>query len=185
MSNKLEFLMQMMEKMSMEDSLQLERWMLKEICRFLGFGCGFIYKSEHAGKLLLFERYSLYEYNHLLDFIDCNAVFTQSQTQTLKKKTIFFRAATPKDALSIKLSEVFHARSMILLSVLNSDSDLTGLVGLVDRRGQPRMQEDDVPFAQTLLTTLVTQTKLQMYHAKLQQLKADWESKTDRLASNL
>ena len=164
-----EFWVQIMEKLNTSDDIyQPIPEILQEICEFFGFGCGFIYTSDHLGIFSLQENYLLYEYDHLRPQLDIFHELGEEQTLELaQQKAVIFSAEKTQTSLEKSLGDLFNANSMILIPIHDASGTLISLVGLVDRRGVSREETLDLEGAYAILCALANHVKLQQYQKRV------------------
>ncbi|MDL2254019.1 sensor domain-containing diguanylate cyclase [Ruminococcaceae bacterium OttesenSCG-928-I18] len=164
-----EFWVQVMEKLNCsQDIYEPVPELIQDTCEFFGFGCGFVYVADYTGVFHLRENYLLYEYDHLREKLEIPTELGEALLHELAEaKAVIFSADTPKNALEETLSEIFNARSMILIPINDAGGQLIALVGLVDRRGVSRQEVLDLEGAYAVLCALANHVKLQLYQKRV------------------
>jgi len=167
MGNKIEFWAKLLDMLNSEEYPPVTN-ALKELCDSLHFGCGFNYEANHDGMLLLNDSYSLYGEDFLPRCIEPEKVLGPELCELLKQeKKIFFRQTSENKLLVTRMGKIFSLRSMAMVSVMNQEGRLIALLGIGDRRGLARVEEDDKLFTLAILTTLANHIKVRMYQKRI------------------
>lgn len=185
--SKIRFWNQMIEKLNSDKSIvQSIPEVLEDLCKFFGFGCGFIYRADYTGVFFLNHYFALYENNHLHDEINLEEVLGKdSFNEMLHEKVTAFTTNTRKNELQQKLTEVFNASSLVIVPIIDENGILIAFVGIVDRRGKMPMLEDDISFTYSILCTLASYVKLQLYQTRLETTQKSLESIMDNMAVDI
>ncbi|MDR2933076.1 MAG: GGDEF domain-containing protein [Oscillospiraceae bacterium] len=185
--SKTDFWIQIMKKLDTNSDLNLSiPNILDDLCRFLGFGCGFIYQANHEAKFFLYEHFALYDNNHLTEVIDLNAVLgPELANQLTKQRSVSFRADTKCSPLEIRLGDIFNANSMVLIPILDQTRTLIAIVGIVDRRGHTRVPNDDMAFTYYVLTILANHVKTRLYQKRVEATQRSLESVLDNMGVDI
>ncbi len=174
--NDREYWVQLLEKLNAcEDIYALLGDVLKDLCDYFGFGASFIYQAEYTVALYLVGSHSLYETRLPRMITPDRDISAELLAQIAQTKLVAFRDSTPKDALAEKLGELFAAKSMVLVPVVDQHRTLLALVGIVDRRGEIRHAEKDISFIGAVLTTLGTYLKTQLYQQRIERTRQSLE----------
>lgn len=176
-SSNQEYWVQLLNKLNdAQDMDMISKEVLEELCQHFGFGVGFIYETDYKGNYHLKSAYQLYPLQ-LPQTIESDTFLTMDEEKAIReRKMLYFRSSTCKGALEKKLMAAFEAKSMVMVPVCSQEGDMIALVGIMDRRGEVRYQEEDVNFTAAVLTTLGTYIKMQIYQNRIQTAQKSLES---------
>jgi len=165
MKNKIEFWAHLLDRLNMKTGVyEIIPSILRELCGYLNFGCGFFYEADHNTRLLLKHCHSIYESNHLPAELSLTEALGNTLLTELKNQpSVSFRINTCDTPLEQRFAELLQMKSLVLVPLTDQDEKLVSLIGIADRRGTARFQEDDQMFTVSLLRTLATIIQKQMY----------------------
>lgn len=181
------FWIQIMERLNASDDLYRPiPEILKELCDFFGFGGAIIYQADHTKKFFLRDFYSVYKSDHIYETLDLEASIGSPLMEELShRKVVYFKAKTQKGALELLLGELFGANSMVLLPIRDQHGDLIAFVGIVDRRGVSRMEEEDFDFTHAVLSAVANHIKLQLYQVRVEAAQKSLEGIMDNMGVDI
>jgi len=165
MKNKIEFWAYLLDRLNTKTGIYaIIPGVLQELCDYLNFGCGFFYEADHNALLLLKHCHTIYEDNHLPPELSlADALGSELLTELKNQPSVSFRAATCDTPLKQQFAELLQMKSMVLVPITDQDQKLVFLIGIADRRGTARFQEDDQTLTVSLLRTLAATIQRQMY----------------------
>ncbi len=159
------FLQKMIEKLSILNEEPLYKHsFLTEICRFFDISHAFIYEINPHNSFEKKEYYEVVHNNTLPDVIDIkNLLGLELLSELCSEKVIVFLGDSIKTNLEQKLTEILSLNTLIFIPILNQHFELSGFVGLGDRRIRPRQAKADLSKSCALLTLLANSVKLEMF----------------------
>ena len=180
-NTKMAFWVELMEMLNTgKDLCQSIPEILRKLCDFFEFGCGFVYEADYSSLFFLEAQHSVYAAANLQDRLDLGSELgLQLMEELAQKKLVFFRENMPKTSLNEKLSVLFSARSMMLVPVPDEAGKIVALVGIMDRRGYARMEEEDLTFTHAILCTLANHIKLKLCRRKANATRRSLENILD------
>lgn len=159
-----------------------------ELCEYLDFGCGFYYQANYEKKFSLKEKTSLYIDDILPEMLDIYLMLTAEDLDILKRnKFIVYRPgeADEDNLLGKKLAYLLNTESLILVPILNGESQISGLVGVSDRRGNSRTNGEDLTLAHTIMETICNYIKLQFVRERLDTTSNTLQKVTDNMGVDI
>lgn len=159
---------------------------LESVRMFFSFGCAFVYQADHKGIFTLSEHTEAYEQTHLQDKISLQDVLGEALLAELAtRKVVIFPSDQPLGALERALEELFDARSIILIPIMDQQDRVMALVGLVDRRGMQRHREVNMDFAYAMLASVANHIKLRMFQVRIESTQKSLESILDHMGVDI
>ena len=184
--NKIEFWAHLLEKLNQDNHLASIYDIFQELCSYLGFGVGFSYQINHEQQLILKEKYAVYVEHNVPDIIDLHSTFsTEELWEFTNSQRISFRGKKYSTQVEKILAGIFHANSMILIPILNQQTELMALIGIADRRGISRVADEDITFCYSILNTLANYMKLSMYQDRITSTQKALESIMDNMGVDI
>lgn len=141
---------------------------IQELCQYFDFGCGFIFVSDHQETFNLYESFQTSDYYTYLD----NSINLMEELGTElyrdlhSVKCVIFDCDKEKTELEEALSELFQAESMILVPVNAKGVETPAFIGMLDRRGRRRNENQDLQFAYFLLSVIANYISTMVYRQK-------------------
>lgn len=152
-----------MEKLNTNgDKKQIVAEVMKEICEYFGFGCGFVYIADHKENFNLYEAFRTYQdFEHLNESIrlrdelgdECYDAFHKDEIITVD-------AEKPKTKLEGKLTHLFKAQNMVLIPIIGKGNKIQAFVGMADRRSKNRQGDRDIRFAFSIMAVFANYIKI-------------------------
>ncbi len=159
-----------------------------ELCNYLNFGCGFYYQVNYEKTFFLKEKTSLYIDDVLPEALDIFLMLCKEDLDVLKRdKYIFYRSSEPdaNNLVGKKLAYLLSTKSLILVPIFNDDEEISGLVGISDRRGNVRTDKEDFTLAHTIMNTICNYLKLQQVRERLDTTKNALQRVTDNMGVDI
>lgn len=188
MKSDMTFWINIIEKMNSSNDIEaLIPSVLSDLCKFLGYGFGFVYKVNPRGTFELCDSYTRYAKNELPATIDPQVSLGDKLTMELAQahKISFRGGDTAKTPLEEQLSKLFDARSMDLVPITYNDGKLIALVGIADRRNQLRVENENTTFTHSILFSLATFIKASMYQKRVEAAELSLRSIMDNMGIDI
>ncbi len=142
---------------------------LVEICSHFKFGCGTIYEIDHTGVLHLKERFSTYIDKEFNETIDLPAIDPNGALGNCLKTQLYINIdSNGVPELDCTLAKLFRANCLVFVPIIDDEENLIGLIGMMDRRHNILLQENDIHVAETVLNVLANYVKLRLYQRKIE-----------------
>lgn len=155
---------------------------IAETCRFFGFGCGFIYETDHTGLFLLREQYCNYSNDALQINLRLEDYLRPEQMAELSHSSIvFFPTRSGISQTDARLAELFDANSLLLVTIDGTDNHPIGIVGMSDRRGRILLSAEEINVARSILSVVANHVKLRLYQKKVETSQKALESMVDNM----
>ena len=172
------------EKLSVDRPLsQLIPEVLTELCRTFDFDCGFFYDRSQNPAFQLQASYESCQDSPLAASLPLNEllgaarILELSQADAITVQDIC-PAATP---LELRLGEIFHAKSLVLVPVVNSNQRILALVGVANRQGKLSQSEEDMRFFRAVIHMLSNYIKVHLYQEQTKNAQASLEGILDHM----
>lgn len=174
---------QVMQQLGAHDSSSLSmRGILEDMCVFFGFGSGFIYEADHSDTFHLRESFSKFYTHALHEEIHFHGQLNDEEYERLSQvPVIFFNSRREQDTFQLKMAEIFNANSLLALPILNTEKLPVGLVGMVDRRSEILLGDDQIDIARSVLTVVANHVKLRVYRQRAENAQKALESMLDNM----
>lgn len=141
---------------------------LKKICTHFSFGCAFIYEGDHTKRFFLKEHYATYDNPSLHDQFQLEEILSRQDIDGLSSAPVmFFNDADQNNSLECSLSDLFDAKTVLVIPILDKDDSLIGCVGMVDRRSSLLLTKEDITISRTIFSVIAGQVKLRIYEQRL------------------
>ena len=152
---------------------------LEKICSFFSFGCAFVYESDHLGELHLKEHYTTYKNLSLYKNFKLPHTLTPGEIDFLYRSTVIFFREKGGSTLEKKLSSLFDAGALLLTPITGTDPAVIGFVGMVDRRGEVHLSEDEISMNRILFAEISSRVKMRFYRQRLMHSETSFRSIMD------
>ena len=156
-----------------------------ELCEYLDYGCSFYYRADYKNIFHLEKFTAVYPKNDLPSEIDFSDYLEEKDFEIIEHNILYFRESDKKTPLREKLSKIFVAKSLMISPIVSDENEIIGLVGVSDRRGLARTEEDDLTFAYAVLTTICNYIKLQLSQEMVQSTQKALQSVTDNMGVDI
>lgn len=175
------------EKLSApETTTELVRSTLMEICGHFKFGCGVIYEKDHAGDFHLKENYSAYDNPDMRHTLRLdNFLGSTSLEDSLKDPVYISLFWTGEDFKQTEIYQMFGANTILLVPIIDDNNSLIGLVGMMDRRHNILLREQDVHVAETVLRLLANYIKMRIYQQKFEMAQESLSKTLDNMGIDI
>lgn len=142
---------------------------LNQLCEFLGFGCGFVYKADHMGDLALSELITRFPNNQMPAFISLRSEPGVSIAQALmsERRVSFRNPEMGRDTLETQLAELFGIRCLDMVPVFDKRYGLVAMLGIADRRGRIRVERENPTFTHSILCSLAIYVRAGIYRDRV------------------
>jgi len=182
-----ELFVQVMGQLSAHSNLyEPIQGILEKACEFFGFGCAVIYESDYSRTFHLREHCSVYSNKNLHKSFQMDRILSETEIEELAGTSVlFFYARTLKSKMEQKLAELLGANSMLLVPITGSNAALIGFVGLLDRRNDVNLSDDEVEVACSVLNVLANHAKLRAYQRKIEDSRISLESIMDNMGVDI
>ncbi len=97
---------------------------------------------------------------------------------------VAFREETCNTPLQNSVAELFNAKSMMLIPILDQNAKMIAFMGLADRRGASRTEED-LTFAYAVLSILANYIKLRLYQKRIESTQQALTSIVDSMGVDI
>ncbi len=173
------FFRHMMEMISIAEESNFSKTdFLKETCDYFGISHSFIYEIDNAGQYIKKESITAFSTVKLDDKIDLvNYLGYELLSELSSEKIIIITGDSAQSVLTVKLKELFACNTLIVIPILNQNYELSGFVGLADRRSSVRNSEIDIKTSSAVLSLLANHVKLEMFTKGI--------ANTERVLSNV
>ena len=164
-----EFWMTIIEKLhNAPDKYEIMPEVLGEVCRYFDMGCGFILTADYQG---IFSLQASYRTNPYYDFIDEAIPLQETLGQVLygellEQKYVAFDKNHHKNPLESALSRQFHADAIILVPIKAGEVTRPAFVGMIDRRGKRRNQDQNIEFAYFIISVIADYVSTALFRQK-------------------
>ncbi len=165
-ANYIEFYTLMMKKINSKSEGNLSKKdFLKDVCVFFDYGIGFIYQKDETSTLRKTAEYPLYGDNFLTEILTFSEEVEKSILSKYGNEPILLYSKCEKENDSTKkeLAKILKASSYVLVPIKNLHGELSGLVGLSDRRTINRRGEVDLENCLAVLSLLANVLKIEVY----------------------
>ncbi|MCD8245465.1 MAG: sensor domain-containing diguanylate cyclase [Parabacteroides sp.] len=175
------------EKLSApEATTELVRSTLTEICEHFKFGCGVIYEKDHAGNFHLKESYSSYDNPDIRHTLRLDKFLNNRSLEDSLKEPVYISLFwTGEDFKQTQIYQMFGANTILLVPIIDDDSTLIGLVGMMDRRHNILLREQDVHVAETVLRLLANYIKMRIYQHKVEMAQQSLSNTLDNMGIDI
>ncbi len=156
---------EMMEKSSVVNDEHFSKCdFLQDTCNFFGLSHGFIYEADHTGIFHRQEFFQSVSFAPLAKELNMKMILgLELLSELSSQRIIIVSGDRQKSQLEERLKEVFRASTLILIPVLNQHYQLSGFVGLSDRRKFLRNADIDIKTSCAVLSLLANRMKLEMF----------------------
>ncbi|MDL2233438.1 GGDEF domain-containing protein [Ruminococcaceae bacterium OttesenSCG-928-L11] len=179
-----ELFVDVMDRLSaQQDPYRPIHGILADACRCFGFGCGFVYESDHTGKFALEERFCNYSNDALKQTVYLQEYLGgELLAQMATRPVVFFPTRTVNNGeLDMRLAELFEANSLLIVSVVGTSGNTEAIVGMSDRRGRILLSGEEISVARSILTVVANHIKLRMYQRTIENSRKALESVLDNM----
>ena len=186
-ADRWDFWIWIMKKLNLTDDLYtVVPEVLGELCDYFGFGCGFVYQSDHTDSFSLRDYYAVYSTQHIPQSFNLNTELNDEfYQQMIQNRSISFSGHTEKGDIDNVFADLFGAKSLVLFPVTDENRRIIAFVGIADRRGEIRYGERDMQFGHAVLSTLVNHIKLSLYQTRIELARNALSSIIDNMGAEI
>lgn len=142
---------------------------LEDLCTFFDFGASFIYQANHTGMFFLRESFAVYEGSRLSGTLDLKTELgPELYGQLRSTRVVAHNEGRDASPLGSALAAIFGANSIVIVPVLDQKQAVLALVGILDRRRETRHMQEDIDFAYSVISTLATYIKMQLFQRRIE-----------------
>ncbi len=167
-NNQEKFFQEMIEKLSILNDDISKSSFLEDICRFFDISHAFIYEYDRMGEFVRNEYFAIVQSELLAPKMDFKKLLGLEFYSILcSEKVVVCTGECGKSELEEKLCNIFGLGTLVFIPILNQRYELSGFVGLGDRRKKPRHAKAEIHKACSLLTLLANAVKLEMFKTNI------------------
>ena len=172
------------EKLSESRDLdQLVPEVLADLCKTFDFGYAFCYEGDYTDVMTLTASHTVYPGDCLHSDLPLVRLMGPKLLQELgETRSVCFSGDRPADTmLAIKLGDIFKAKSLVLMTVVDDEQRVIAMAGLADRRAKVRHAKEDLQFALSIISTMSTYIKVQIYKKSADNTRRSLEATLDHM----
>ncbi len=180
------FFQQMVGKLSILNEDVSKVSFLEDICRFFDISHAFVFESDHLGVFARKEYFEITNRRTLPDRLDMKEILgLELLSELCSRKVVICTGECEKDALELRLCEIFLVRTMVFIPILNQHYELAGFVGLGDCRRDARDAKENIGKACSLLNLLANTIKLEMFQKGIANAEAAMSNVLDHIGIDI
>ncbi len=182
-----DFFQRMIEKLSILNEDKLSRHsFLKEICLFFDLSHAFIYETDHKGIFTLKESFLRVNEPPLEDNLNMKELLgLKLLSELCSQNVIICTGGDEKSNLEQNVLDMLSLSTIILIPILNQHFELSGFVGLGDRRKKARHPQAKIDKACAILTLLANSVKLDMFQKGIANAEAALSNILDNIGIDI
>lgn len=159
---------------------------LEQIRAYFCYGSAFIYELEPSKGVVLQEHVEMFERNELPASFSPEQVFTKEQLDTIAKNPLYCTdIVIPGDKLISTLSELFDAKCIFVIFILDEKKSVIGCVGMVDIRTHAILSDEMIGLVNSALLPIAEKARFRVYKRRLDYTAGTLESIMDHIGFDI